>query len=274
LARALPFRFRDDLANEVKMQKKHRAFTLIELLVVIAIIAILSAILFPVFARAKEAAKQANCVSNLYQIGIGWSLYNSDYDDALMRVHIPSPGKDNYWWGSWDGTTFRPEEGLLYSYMKNHQIEACPTFSNKLRTAIGLTGYGYNVEYLSPSTYSPPDFAETPIPVNESQIEQPSNTIAFGDAARINNWDYSSPTLEGNTYLEPPSYDFPSLHGRHNGLANVLWADHHVKAMHPIFRTGSFGFGYNAVDFTPNHLGDADSDNNLATDELFSLTKN
>ena len=87
LARALTFRFRDDLAtNEVNMQKKLRAFTLIELLVVIAIIAILSAILFPVFARAKDAAKQANCVSNLYQIGIG-------FIDLFCRSYASAPGE-------------------------------------------------------------------------------------------------------------------------------------------------------------------------------------
>ena len=75
------------------MKQTNKAFTLIELLVVIAIIAILAAILFPVFARAKEAAKKTSCLSNLYQIGIGWQLYDSDNDDVLMRVY------------SWDAAT-------------------------------------------------------------------------------------------------------------------------------------------------------------------------
>ena len=256
------------------MQENRRAFTLIELLVVIAIIAILAAILFPVFARAKEAAKQTSCASNLNQIGFGWELYNNDFDDTLMRVHVMSGTRDVYWWGSYDGTTFRPEEGLLFPYMRSKQIQACPSFDNRLRTSIGFTGYGYNVEYLSPSSYSPPDYTEVPIPVNGSQMQEPARTVSFADCARINNWDYSTPTLEGNTYLEPPSYEFPSFHCVHGDIGNVLWADHHVKAMHAIYRTGTFGYGYNATDFKRNNLGDIDSDNNLATDELFSLTKN
>ena len=62
---------------------KSRAFTLIELLVVIAIIAILAAILFPVFAQAKEAAKKTQCLSNLKQIGLGATMYATDSDDLL-----------------------------------------------------------------------------------------------------------------------------------------------------------------------------------------------
>ena len=87
------------------MQK--RAFTLIELLVVIAIIAILAAILFPVFAQAKSAAKKTQSVSNLKQLGLAWLLYAGDYDDTLMRQSTGAiaDGKVYYWWGSYDGTT-------------------------------------------------------------------------------------------------------------------------------------------------------------------------
>ena len=139
----------------------NRAFTLIELLVVIAIIAILAAILFPVFAQAKEAAKKTQSISNLKQIGLAWTLYSGDNDDVLMRIRVPGPGtKITYWWGSFDGVTLREEEGLLYPYSKGKGIQQDPSFPKGLRSVIGLTGYGYNYHYLSPSTYAPPNYEE------------------------------------------------------------------------------------------------------------------
>src|SRR5476651_533107 len=79
--------------NPVKVQTVRRqAFTLIELLVVIAIIALLAAILFPVFARARENARRATCQSNLKQIGLGVAQYTQDYDDRLPGVTTATNG--------------------------------------------------------------------------------------------------------------------------------------------------------------------------------------
>ena len=249
-----------------------RAFTLIELLVVIAIIAILAAILFPVFAQAKEAAKKTTSLSNLKQIGLAWTMYSSDCDDVLMRVQTNGPGtKVTYWWGSFDGTTLREEEGLIYPYTQGKGIQQDPSFPKSLRTVIGLTGYGYNYVYLSPSTYAPPTYAETPVPVNYSQVANVSETVCFASSARINNWSTATPTLEGNTYLEPPSSQFPSFHARHSGKGTILWVDTHANVRTPSYRSGSFGYGYNSSDFIPNHLGDIDQDGDFNTDELFDL---
>src|SRR3984893_16343165 len=78
---------------------KKRGFTLIELLVVIAIIAILAAILFPVFAQAREAARKTTCISNMKQLGLGWLMYAQDYDEAnpMTAQCCDVNGNQTYW---------------------------------------------------------------------------------------------------------------------------------------------------------------------------------
>jgi prepilin-type N-terminal cleavage/methylation domain-containing protein len=101
------------------MRRLTRAFTLIELLVVIAIIAILAAILFPVFARAREKARQISCVSNLRQLGTAVSLYAQDYDEYLPNNY--SGKRDTNLWSDLSGS------GLLDPYLKNKKIWFCPS---------------------------------------------------------------------------------------------------------------------------------------------------
>src|SRR6476659_6898905 len=78
--------------KHVSFGRKHRGFTLIELLVVIAIIAILAAILFPVFAQARERARSAACLSNLKQIGLAFAMYAQDYDEVAVATAIANGG--------------------------------------------------------------------------------------------------------------------------------------------------------------------------------------
>lgn len=251
--------------------RKIRAFTLIELLVVIAIIAILSALLFPVFARAKEASKRSSCTSNLRQITVAWSLYTSDYDETCMRVRVAERDKVVYWWGSWDGSRLNEREGLLFPYMQSRQIQACPVFADTYRSALGQTGYGYNYAYLSPSEYPPPDYIEVPIAVKVSQITDPSGTVAFADCARINNWEFDPPRMQGSTYLEPPSSDYPTFAGRHLGMGVVAWCDTHVKVFSPKMRRGTFGWGNDSADWLKHNIGELDEDGDFGTDEWFDL---
>jgi len=266
------------------MHNDNRAFTLIELLVVIAIIAILAAILFPVFTSAKEAAHKTSCMSNLVQLGLGWEMYSGDYDDTLMRIDTVEGSETLYFWGGWDGTTLDPTKGLLYPYMKSQQVQDCPDFDNSMRTALGLTGYGYNQVYLSPATYGPPpDYVETDTPVISTQLQDPSKTAVFADSAEINYWDYANPTLVGNTYLEPPSYGLPSFHGRHNKQGNIIWADGHSKPMTPTYLVNQpltaacvqnvIANGYTPTQFPPDNLGDIGNPCGSDPDFYFELTK-
>ena len=92
-----------------------RAFTLIELLVVIAIIAILAAILFPVFARARESARRSNCLSNLKQIGVAFQLYAQDYDETYpsgLVLAVPGPAANGSYAVMYANT---PKDAVVYS---------------------------------------------------------------------------------------------------------------------------------------------------------------
>lgn len=155
-----------------KIGRISAAFTLIELLVVIAIISILAAILFPVFAQAREKARQATCTSNLRQIGIALAMYRSDFDsvNAVYRscdsVTTPSvlpdcsniakatiyTGPGERWWAPYDNTvsptTIKPESdyvgnkaGFIQPYVKNLAIFKCPSDSPPLQV-------GYAMSYI------------------------------------------------------------------------------------------------------------------------------
>jgi prepilin-type N-terminal cleavage/methylation domain-containing protein len=120
----------------IPTQSRSRAFTLIELLVVIAIIAILAAILFPVFSQAKEAAKKSACLSNTKQIGLGLYLYVNDYDDSLPMANYPAPPA--YVGPPWTVFAFHSGAGvselawadLVQPYTKNVDIFKCPSDSS------------------------------------------------------------------------------------------------------------------------------------------------
>jgi len=111
--------------------RKRRGFTLIELLVVIAIIAILAAILFPVFAQARESARKAACMSNMKQIGLAIQQYVQDYDGIFPPSQLPSSGANVSW------------PTMIYPYVKNEGVFVCPSGERGLTSrdlGNGITG--------------------------------------------------------------------------------------------------------------------------------------
>jgi prepilin-type N-terminal cleavage/methylation domain-containing protein len=135
------------------MHLHKKGFTLIELLVVIAIIAILAAILFPVFARAKEAAKQTQCLSNGKQIGIALNLYLGDFDDTLPMANYPAPPA--YMGPPWTQFAFHNGAGvselcwadLVQPYCKNLQIFKCPNDASGKPIVAGTPINGVPLSY-------------------------------------------------------------------------------------------------------------------------------
>ena len=229
-------------------------FTLVELLVVIAIISILAAILFPVFARARENARRSSCASNLKQLGVSAMMYTQDYDEKVVPVAT-------------DVTDMRWPQ-ILSPYMKLRAITACPSanyltpLSASFATdpfsydeaigkptatnrdyAYGLyASYGYNYAYLTPSAACPdgPESCATATAANgESRglalaaIEEASRTVAMADSSSL---DSSNKFVNGYFAIRPPqwwgaTYPQGRVNDRHLETANVLFVDGHVKAM-------------------------------------------
>ncbi len=205
--------------------RRARGFTLIELLVVIAIIAILAALLFPVFARARENARKSNCQSNLKQIGTALMMYVQDYDE-----YTPA---------SWLGTndqngTIWPD--LLVPYTKNMEMFNCPSSTIKvgkdsvgkfLRTQIP---YACNTAYWGGHAGS----ASGPVashPMNKSmaELKVPAETVFATDFS--GSWEAGGQYDINPGYVQPSaSTTFKAVY-RHSDVCNVVFCDGHVKAM-------------------------------------------
>ncbi len=217
---------------------KNSGFTLIELLVVIAIIAILAAILFPVFARARENARRSSCQSNLKQIGLGIVQYVQDYDEKM-----PS-SKNN---GMWNDV---PWQVMIQPYVKSYQLFKCPSNTSPDSTSVqnttghtaqGVPATGVSISYMSnggldgnganefggnrPFTWygtyrSPTSLAElTSVATTIMVVEQ-----AGGEAEPF---CWNADKFTGTTGSPPMQFT------NHLTTTNFLFADGHVKSLKP-----------------------------------------
>jgi prepilin-type N-terminal cleavage/methylation domain-containing protein/prepilin-type processing-associated H-X9-DG protein len=202
------------------MTKPRNGFTLIELLVVIAIIAILAAILFPVFAQAREKARQATCVSNLKQIGTGMMMYTQDYDERYPIFSFANcrPGYDAIWTNE------------LLPYTKNEQIFVCPSITPPYSTtnggprggpwAPGRCPGGIPTSYMMTSFMTNVALAQIPAPAEQVYV--------FDGVGGSNLWAASQVcgAVRGSNEARRWICRFLMAH---NDGSSVLFADGHAK---------------------------------------------
>ncbi len=208
--------------------RKLQGFTLIELLVVIAIIAILAAILFPVFAQAREKARAISCLSNTKQAGLAFNMYTQDYDETMLKM-----GNGCDWWS------------LIYPYTKNLDMFYCPDRNEGNQTSCPnggacltlsrYSGFGYNWGpigwrgggLLLAQQPDPQNPGNNYIPgISLAAVQFPAGTFAFGDS-------YDTPRQTLGIGFAACTYQGTTTSGlRHNAQLNYAFVDGHAKSVH------------------------------------------
>ncbi|MES2464188.1 MAG: prepilin-type N-terminal cleavage/methylation domain-containing protein [Armatimonadota bacterium] len=200
-------------------QRTPRGFTLIELLVVIAIIAILAAILFPVFAQAREKARQTACLSNSKQMALAIMQYTQDADESVPYAIY----RDGAGYITWDEA--------LYPYTKSEGVYACPSHETPKKLSNGT----YPVSYITNSGVMRANTAGTTTPYDLSRFPEPSSTIAMVESNITSNYQTYLLCSGGLPHSLATVMD-PASHGkeriawkRHNEGANYVFLDGHAK---------------------------------------------
>jgi prepilin-type N-terminal cleavage/methylation domain-containing protein/prepilin-type processing-associated H-X9-DG protein len=241
-----------------KDHKSKHGFTLIELLVVIAIIAILAAILFPVFAKAREKARQTMCLSNMNQIGLGLLMYAEDYDETM--VPVGSPMIVAYTGGTYE--TWVPWQMFVQSYIKANgnttssalqgNVFVCPSNPNTSTAYAGLPGaFQFSCDYA-------PNYNESFLATGSSQAQQAQGQGAMGNSANgpngggmggvllasmvapselialMENNGQGAGNSTWNIDVTSTEYESPCpLYAGHTSQSNYLFCDGHCKSLTP-----------------------------------------
>lgn len=198
---------------------KHRGFTLIELLVVVAIIAILAALLFPVFSKAREKARQTACISNERQLAQGVLMYAQDYDEELCATdtgQVDASGNEILW----------PD--LLDPYVRSSAVRLCPSDSKEKLCSYGLNEL--NFTDMGDPGAEPPKIL--------GQFQAPSETVMLGElgvGSPGNPNDFTTPRY-GTYKLTAPDVDLNDQFDarpacRHFQRANIAFMDGHVEPL-------------------------------------------
>ena len=201
--------------------ERRKGFTLIELLVVIAIIAILAAILFPVFAKAREKARQTTCLSNLKQLGLGMMQYAQDYDDWLPCYYTYNPYQINLrWWYD-----------MIQPYCKNYQLIVCPSKSWSYSSALRMASDPNPVK----CSYALPAIAHdanhvgiaTIVASGMGSIKDPTGTIMLMESKGSEMYTGGTPDYHLVDIIDTGSLSM--IDERHNDGANYAFCDGHAK---------------------------------------------
>nr|CAA9243208.1 hypothetical protein AVDCRST_MAG63-2537 [uncultured Armatimonadetes bacterium] len=204
-------------ANALATGRRSAAFTLIELLVVIAIIAILAAILFPVFAQAREKARQASCLSNTRQYATATLMYIQDYDERFpMSAYMEGACVATFYWS-------------VAPYVKNDGVTRCPSEPEAMSTAalVGApcTGTPAFTSYTVNGALFANGFYPSPTTIALAALERPADTIM---------------SYDGNTAVGAgPGQQRQLVQSRHQGHFDANFADGHVKAVQAALQPGA-----------------------------------